>query len=112
MLSMVMFGFCFSNVVTSSFHSLYWTGEDLGGAQLMLIVTWPPPPPEDAAVAPPEQAATLSPRAPTAATAAIWRRRQARWCSCLLIGFPSMDWNMAMTQHTIGNMKQQESDEN
>src|SRR5689334_8333391 len=42
MLWMVMFGFSFWKVATSSFHSLYCTGEAGGGAQLTLIVTWPP----------------------------------------------------------------------
>jgi hypothetical protein len=66
-----MLGFCFSKVATSSFHSLYWTGEVLGGAQLMLIVTWPPWPPLPAPAVALEQAATPSPRVPTAASAAI-----------------------------------------
>jgi hypothetical protein len=96
MLWIVMSGFCFWNVPTSSSHSLCWAGELDGGAQSTLIVTLPPAA-ELAGVL--EHAAAASPRAATAATPAICRQPPRRR-SCLLIGESSLAWNMAMTQHT------------
>ena len=74
MLSIVMFGFCFSKIATSSFHSLCCCGALAGGAQSTLIVTWPPLLLASVAAGLLEHAAALSPRAATTEIPAILRR--------------------------------------
>src|ERR1035437_7732759 len=83
MLLMVMVGFCFSKIATSSFHSLCCCGALAGGAQSTLIVTWPPLA-ELLAAGLLEHAAAPSPRAATTVRPAIWRWL-AHLGSCLLI---------------------------
>jgi hypothetical protein len=69
---MVMVGFCFSKIATSSFHSLCCCGALAGGAQSTLIVTWPPLA-ELLVAGLLEHAAAPSPRAATTVIPAIWR---------------------------------------
>ena len=65
----------FSNVATSSFHSLYGTGEDEGGAQRPVTVTWPVVEAVDPEVVPLlEHAATAArPRTAVTVTPATFR---------------------------------------
>src|SRR5580658_4396759 len=90
MLSMVMLGFAFSEVATSSFHSLCCSGELAGGAQSTLIVTWPLAELLAAVVLP--HAAAPSPRAATTVIPAIIRWLVRR-CSRLNIdsSFPGLE---------------------
>jgi hypothetical protein len=74
MLWMVMLGLAFSNAATSSFHSLYGTGEDEGGAQKPPTVTWPVVEALDPEVVLLEHAATAArPRAAVTVTPATFR---------------------------------------
>src|ERR1700678_4557258 len=103
MLWIVMLGLAFSNVATSSFHSLYGTGEDEGGAQRPVTVTWPVVEAVDPEVVPLlEHAATAArPRTAVTVTAATFREPARSWSrlciddpSCSQRGMRCMRWKI------------------